>query len=104
MNAFPFRDYGTLDGVLAPPSPDATPEKTDHEALGPVTMARISLPGDHLPYGPRTLRVGSDRSCARQRAVQAEIKTANLHQTDRRVIQYLLSPCPRRMDEAGRER
>ena len=89
VDAFPFTDYGTLDGVLEHLSADAT----DDQTLGPVYMARISLPTGHLPYGPRTLRVGPGM------AVQAEIKTGR-----RRVIQYLLSPIARRMDEAGRER
>jgi hemolysin D len=83
VDAFPFTDYGTIDGVLESVSADAM----DDEKLGLVYTARIRMEGRRpLPLTPGM-------------SISAEIKTGS-----RRVIQYLLSPIMTRLDEAGRER
>jgi len=86
VDAFPFTDYGTLDGRLESVSPDAV----EHEQLGLVYVARIEVAP---PPSRSALRIAPGM------AVTAEIRTGS-----RRVIQYLLSPLAARLDEAGRER
>jgi hemolysin D len=87
VDAFPFTDYGTLDGVLESMSGDAI----DDEKLGLVYNARVRL--SLLPIQRRAMKLSPGMS------ITAEIKTAR-----RRIIQYLLSPLSARLDEAGRER
>ena len=89
IDAFPFTDYGTVNGVLESISSDAI----EDEKLGPVYEARVRL---DQAAGKR---VNSRIALTTGMTVSAEIKTA-----DRRVIQYLLSPIVTRTDEAGRER
>lgn len=87
VDAFPFTDYGTLDGVLESVSGDAV----EDEKLGLVYNARIRLATTPAQRSNMKLSPGM--------AITAEIKTAR-----RRIIQYLLSPITTRLDEAGRER
>lgn len=83
IDAFPFTDYGTIEGVLESVSADAV----EDEKLGLVYTARVRLAETkRLPLTPGM-------------SISAEIKTGA-----RRVIQYLLSPIMTRLDEAGRER
>lgn len=89
LEAFPFTDYGLIEGVVETISRDAI----EDERLGLVYSARIRLNRDHLVIAGRRQPVGPGM------AVQAEIKTGT-----RRIIQYLLSPISQVMDEAGRER
>lgn len=88
LEAFPFTRYGTLEGRLAWISRDAVQD----EKLGPVYQARVLVTpatGD-AAHGVRV-----------SPGLQA---TAEIRTDDRRVIDYLLSPLERRLDEAGRER
>lgn len=85
VDAYPFTDYGTVDGVLESVSADAV----EDERLGLVYTARIAI--ERGSSAKLSLSPGM--------SVAAEIKTGA-----RRVIQYLLSPILVRLDEAGRER
>lgn len=102
LEAFPFTDYGLIEGVVETISRDAI-EQNQQTALrdeknrpvqpGLVYAARIRL-------NQRTIKVaGKDQPIGPGLAVQAEIKTG-----ERRIIQYLLSPIVQSLDEAGRER
>ncbi|WP_404338966.1 HlyD family type I secretion periplasmic adaptor subunit [Sphingomonas sp. MMS12-HWE2-04] len=89
VDAFPFTDYGTVEGTLESVSGDAV----EDEKLGLVYNARVRLLANATRGKPRSIVLAPGM------AVAAEIKTAR-----RRVIQYLLSPIMTRLDEAGRER
>jgi hemolysin D len=104
LEAFNFTDFGLVDGVVENISRDAidTPNKNSESSSakpsdqgGLVYAARI-----RLLCGVRDSR--RSPLCDRVRpgmAVQAEIRTGS-----RRIIQYLLSPLSRSLQEAGRER
>lgn len=87
VDAFPFTDYGTIEGSLETVSGDAV----EDEKLGLVYSARVRM--KPTPSQRRELQLSPGM------AVTAEIMTAR-----RRIIQYLLSPISARLDEAGRER
>ncbi|MGP1354540.1 MAG: HlyD family type I secretion periplasmic adaptor subunit [Parasphingopyxis sp.] len=89
FDAFPFTDYGTVPGEVISISRDAV----NHDILGLVYMARIRLAQASIEAGGRTVPITPGMSA------QAEIKTG-----ERRIIDYLLSPIARAVDEAGRER
>jgi hemolysin D len=89
VDAFPFTDYGTVDGILESISSDAV----EDEKLGLVYDARIRLQSNATRGRSKGIALAPGMTVA------AEIKTAR-----RRVIQYLLSPIAARLDEAGRER
>lgn len=89
LEAFPFTDYGVIEGVVESISRDAIQD----EKLGLVYAARIRLNRDYIQLGTRRQPIGPGL------AVQAEIKTGQ-----RRIIQYLLSPISQTLSEAGRER
>ncbi len=105
LEAYPFTDYGIVPGVVETISRDAidmsqpgqSAQRDEQgrppEQQGLVYAARIRLL-------KRTIRVrGQDQVIGPGLAVQAEIVTGR-----RRIIQYLLSPIAKTMDEAGRER
>jgi hemolysin D len=103
LEAYNFTDYGLIEGVVETISRDAIdlsqsggPLKDDKGRpvqVGLVYAARIRL----LTH---TIRIaGRDQAIGPGLAVQAEIKTG-----ERRIIQYLLSPIAKTMNEAGRER
>lgn len=89
LEAFPFTRYGTLKGRLTAINRDAVAD----EQLGPVYMAHVAVerPSAAAQQLGVTISPGM--------AATAEITT-----DERRVIDYLLSPIERRVDEAGRER
>ena len=97
LEAFPFTDYGFVEGTVRSLSRDAVQQEGQADgkanAAGLVYTARIRLSrswiqvrGERRPIGPGL-------------AVQAEIRTG-----ERRIIQYLLSPISKALSEAGRER
>jgi len=89
LEAFPFTDYGLIEGEVVSISRDAIQD----EKRGLIYSVRVRLK-------QRTIRIaGQDRLIGPGLAVQAEIKTGR-----RRIIQYLLSPIAQTLDEAGRER
>ncbi|MEO0441855.1 MAG: HlyD family type I secretion periplasmic adaptor subunit [Pseudomonadota bacterium] len=89
LEAYNFTDYGLIEGVVDNISRDAIQD----ENLGLVYATRIRLNKRHLMVNGVQQPIGPGL------AVQAEIKTG-----ERRIIQYLLSPLAKTMDEAGRER
>lgn len=104
LEAFPFTDYGVVDGIVETISRDAVPPEAPPQsqqganaraapAPSLVYSARIRLLRNHLVIRGRRQPIGPGMS------VQAEIRTGR-----RRIIQYLLSPISQAMDEAGRER
>ncbi len=113
IDAFPFTDYGVIDGTLVGLSNDAIQD--DKPAPASAGGAERSRP--HLYYLARiSLKQRSIRACAglgRRQAsqcprhiplqpgmsVEAEILTGS-----RPIINYLLSPILKGIDEAGRER
>jgi hemolysin D len=104
LEAYNFTDYGIIPGVVESISRDAIDMSqpgqqtaTDPNGRpvqqGLVYSARIRL-------NKRTIHVrGRDQMIGPGLAVQAEIKTS-----ERRIIDFLLSPIAKTMDEAGRER
>ena len=89
LEAFPFTRYGIVSGRLVFLSHDAI----EDEELGLVFPARIELSQQSIRVGPRVTPLTAGMS------VTAEIKTGR-----RRIIEFLLSPIARRVEEAGRER
>lgn len=107
LEAYPFTDYGIIQGVVETISRDAIDMS---QSGGPQreTNGRGAggSPPQGLVYAVRirlsrgTIRVaGREQPIGAGLSVQAEIKTG-----ERRIIQYLLSPIAQTLDEAGRER
>jgi hemolysin D len=103
LEAYPFTDYGLIEGIVQVISRDAIDTSQDRSQQrdkdnrpvqqGLVYAARIKLL-------TKTIRIaGRDKPIGPGLQVQAEIKTG-----ERRIIDYLLSPIAKTMDEAGRER
>ena len=89
LEAFPFTRYGIVAGVVERISRDAV-ENKEQGLVFPclVKLARADI------------QIGANRvALAPGFAATAEIKTGR-----RRIIEYLLSPLSRRLQEAGRER
>jgi hemolysin D len=103
LEAYPFTDYGLVQGVVETISRDAIDlgaqqgaerDKNNRPVQpGLVYAARIRLKTNSIRVG------GQNRPIGAGLAVQAEIKTG-----ERRIIQYLLSPIAKTMDEAAQER
>jgi len=89
LEAYPFTRYGVIEGRVERISRDAVQD----EHLGLVYPARVQLDRSWLRVE------GVRRPLAPGLAATAEIKTGR-----RRIIEYLLSPLLRRVQEAGRER
>lgn len=104
LEAFNFTDYGIIPGVVESISRDAI--DISQPSQQPQGQQDRAQPQQGLVYATRirlkqrTIRVhGRDQIIGPGLAVQAEIKTG-----ERRIIDYLLSPIAKTMDEAGRER
>jgi hemolysin D len=104
LEAYPFTDYGLIEGTIVTISRDAIQQDQP--------QAGAQGEGQHAPAAPglvytariRMARNWIETAGGRQLigpglAVQAEIKTG-----ERRIIQYLLSPISQTVVEAGRER
>ncbi|MGE0294863.1 MAG: hypothetical protein AB7P97_21150 [Hyphomonadaceae bacterium] len=89
LEAFPFTRYGVVEGRLAFLSRDAIQD----ENLGLVFPTRVELEQFAINVGGRLQPLSAGM------AATAEIKTGR-----RRIIEFLLSPLARRVEEAGRER
>jgi hemolysin D len=89
FEAFPFTRYGVVPAVLETISRDAI----ENKEKGLVYTARARLLQDYIMIGSRRAQLAPGL------AATAEIKT-----NERRIIEYLLSPLSRRIQEAGRER
>lgn len=104
LEAFPFTDYGLIEGTVESISRDAI--DLSQQGAGAVRDANGKPPPTGLVYATRirlkqrSIRVGNRlQLIGPGLAVQAEIKTG-----ERRIIQFLLSPIAQTMDEAGREK
>lgn len=89
IDSFPFTKYGTINGRLLYISQDAVQDET----LGLVFPARVQLARSDILVGDKLVQLSAGMS------VIAEIKTSQ-----RRVIEYLLSPLQQYQSEALRER
>ena len=92
LNSFPFQKHGTLDGVVRTISEDSF-EKQQGESGSARTYyrARITLSG-HLRNVKEDFRLIPGMEC------QAEIKVG-----ERRIIEYLIHPLIKSLDESMRE-
>lgn len=94
--AFPFQKYGLIDGKVALLSPDSADQRQQQQTGQPqlsyralITIEQQSLKapsGDTLDLQPGML------------------VTAEIHQGQRTVLEYLLSPVQKTVAESGRER
>lgn len=95
--AYPFQKYGLLDGKVALLSADATDPKQQQSNQQPMLTYRAIVrldsrelvsagTGERLPLSPGML------------------VTAEIHQGQRTVLEYLLSPVRKTVQEAARER
>lgn len=104
LEAFPFTQHGTVAGIVESISRDAVElpaQQADDKGQGGRSVAPQGLvyPA-RIRLLKRTIRVGDrDQLIGPGLAVQAEVRTG-----ERRIIQYLLSPIAKVLDEAGRER
>ena len=89
IDSFPFTKYGTIKGKVRNISGDAIQD----EKLGLVFNARLTLLDNKIKADGQIIQLKPGMS------VTAEIKTGK-----RRVIEYLLSPVMKYLDESMRER
>ena len=89
LEAFPFTRYGIVPGVIETISNDSI----ENKELGLVFPAQIKLSQSFIEVGDKRVALAPGFSAT------TEIKTGK-----RRIIEYLLSPLTRRVQEAGRER
>ena len=89
IDSFPFTKYGTIKGKIRTISGDAIQD----EKLGLVFNARLDLEDNKIKADGQIIQLKPGMS------ITAEIKTGK-----RRVIEYLLSPVMKYMDESMRER
>lgn len=89
IDSFPFTKYGTLKGKVRNISGDAVQD----EKLGLVFNTRLTLSDNKIKADGQIIRLKPGMS------VTAEIKTGK-----RRVIEYLLSPVMKYLNESMRER
>jgi hemolysin D len=89
LEAFPFTRYGIVTGRVEHISRDSV----ENKELGLVFPCLVKLSRSYIEIGPSRVDLAPGF------AATAEIKTGQ-----RRIIEYLLSPLSRRLQEAGRER
>jgi hemolysin D len=89
LEAFPFTRYGVIQGTIEHLSTDSV----ENKELGLVFPCLVRLARPYIRVGDKNI------SLAPGFAATAEIRTG-----DRRIIEFLLSPLSRRLQEAGRER
>jgi hemolysin D len=89
FEAFPFTRYGVVKGKVERISRDSVAD----EKLGLVYPAQVRLMRNTILIGGKQVKLEPGL------AATAEIRTG-----ERRIIEYLLSPLSRRVQEAGRER
>lgn len=104
LEAYPFTDYGLIEGRVESISRDAIDYSQQGAGAARDTQGRPPPTGlvyaARIRLDQRRIRVGNGwQPIGPGLSVQAEIKTG-----ERRIIQYLLSPIAQTMDEAGRER
>ncbi|WP_380871525.1 HlyD family type I secretion periplasmic adaptor subunit [Sphingomonas sp. DBB INV C78] len=104
LEAFPFTDYGLIEGVVDSISRDAIEQGQSANGAARDSNGRPSPTGliyaARIKLNRRTIRIaGRQQPIGPGLAVQAEIKTG-----ERRIMRYLLSPIAKNLDEAGKER
>lgn len=92
--AFPFQKYGLIDGTVSHIGADASELRQGQAAQAPSYRALIRLARQRLD----ALR---DEALV---LTPGMLLVAEIHQGDRTVMEYLLSPVQKVMSEAGRER
>lgn len=93
VETFPFTLYGTIPGTVLTVSDDAVPVNKDKPADGLVFATRVNLSQGTIPVEGKLVHLSPGM------AVTVEIKTGR-----RRVIEYLLSPVLKSLQESLRER
>ena len=93
VETFPFTRYGVIKGRVVDVSDDAVSEKRPDGSEELTYVVHVALSRDTMDIDGRTVRLGPGM------AVTAEVKTGQ-----RRVIQFVLSPLAKAVNEAGRER
>lgn len=89
LDAFPFTKYGAVPGRVQAVSSDAVAD----EKMGPVYKARVALERQSLSVNGRAVPLGPGLSAV------VDVRTGS-----RRVIDYLLLPVFKSVQEAMRER
>lgn len=102
LSAYPFQKYGMIDGTVSHVGPDAADQpgsssKTGGDApdaaAGLRYKALVRLDAQHLETDGKRLRLSPGMQVV-----------AEIHQGQRTVMEYLLSPVQKAWHEAGRER
>lgn len=102
LAAYPFQKYGMIDGTVVHVGPDAADQpssssKADGDisdaAAGLRYKALVRLDAQHLETDGNSLRLSPGMQVI-----------AEIHQGQRTVMEYLLSPVQKAWQEAGRER
>jgi hemolysin D len=89
LESFEFTKYGVIDGIISDISTDAV----EMENVGLVFPLKVTLKQHSIKAGNKTVPLGSGM------AVTVEVKTGQ-----RRIIEFLLSPVMKAVDEGVRER
>jgi membrane fusion protein, hemolysin D len=101
LSAYPFQKYGMVDGTVIHVGPDAA------EGVNPPK------PGNDSPDASAALRYKAlvrlenqflESGGQRMRLAPGMLAVAEIHQGNRTVMEYLLSPVQKAWQEAGRER
>lgn len=102
LSAYPFQKYGMIDGIVTHVGPDAadggTPSPKENGTTPEPSMALrykalVRLDTQYLATDGHRMRLSSGMQVV-----------AEIHQGQRTVIEYLLSPVQKAWQEAGRER
>ncbi|MEW5891763.1 MAG: HlyD family type I secretion periplasmic adaptor subunit [Pseudomonadota bacterium] len=102
LSAYPFQKYGMIDGTVIHVGPDAADQPISSSkaggdapdaAVGLRYKALVRLDAQHLETDGNRLRLSSGMQVI-----------AEIHQGQRTVMEYLLSPVQKAWQEAGRER
>ena len=95
--AYPFQKYGMLEGAVSLVGADATDPRQTPQGQAPQLTYRALVKLD----APSLLSLASGEQLA---LAPGMLVTAEIHQGQRTVLEYLLSPVRKVTQEAGRER
>lgn len=90
--AYPFQKYGLVEGTVAHVAADATQAQGGSQALNYRALVKLAR---------QALRSADGETLT---LVPGMLVTAEIHQGERSVLEYLLSPVQKVSSEAGRER
>lgn len=94
--AFPFQKYGLIDGKVALLSPDSADQRQQQQTGQPQLSYRALITMEQ-----QSLRAPSGEALDLQPGM---LVTAEIHQGQRTVLEYLLSPVQKTVAESARER